>query len=447
MLGIAVGELQCVLFAVIGGERLAVDDCSLAVIDGAVNHKIVHHVTRRLPAGHIAAVSDLLSRQCGDCAQVGHSQTSGVQPHAEATRQATIADEQTSLVAAQLGGCISDGQWIALVAAGRRPINRPDRQAEHGRVVAIDGHRQVTGQIVSLNIDGDIQALAQCHLAEINLCVLHGRDQFWWAINDIVTAGEHFTTAVAPDVFHQVRKVNERVAVVLTPIDGIISFLLLVTHRIFSCPTQQQVNRPLVECEPRPVAHHPSVFPLIVLIGTCHIHIGTRKVTFVAVIWLEDGASASTLPRTRRSSLGHTIVKVSARHLAQWIVQLSSISLSITGIEMIQIGVGDVSLAFVISSPPALGHRVLLVHTAGAISQSRAKVIGIVAVHVPNTSVIVGHTVGLREVGPQAAIAMHCTLNSQVVYGILQCLSTLACQRAIVAHWYCSLQHCSQGDS
>ena len=78
VLGVAVGELQCGLIAVVGGERLTVDDCALAVIDGAVDHKVVHHVARGLPAGHIAAVGDLLSRQRGDCAQIGHCQTTGV---------------------------------------------------------------------------------------------------------------------------------------------------------------------------------------------------------------------------------------------------------------------------------------------------------------------------------------------------------------------------------
>ena len=57
-----------------------------------------------------------------------------------------------------------------------------------------------------------------------------------------IAAGEYLASAVAPDVFNQVGKVNERVAVVLATVHSIVAGLLLVAHRVLAGPTQQQVD-------------------------------------------------------------------------------------------------------------------------------------------------------------------------------------------------------------
>ena len=49
----------------------------------------------------------------------------------------------------------------------------------------------------------------------------------------------HFTRLLAPDVFHQIRIVDKRIAVALCLLDGIIAVHLFLRHRVLTVPLEQ----------------------------------------------------------------------------------------------------------------------------------------------------------------------------------------------------------------
>ena len=128
-------------------------------------------------------------------------------------------------------------------------------------------------------------------LAKVEHCALGGRDEHGiTGVGRRVGAGSGFAQVedlaltVAPDELKQLRDVDERVAVVLVMLHGLVAVNLLVAHGIVACPAAQQFDRPVVEGLPGAVVEHVGVFPVIVLVGTCHVEIGAGKVSLVAVV-------------------------------------------------------------------------------------------------------------------------------------------------------------------
>ena len=238
---------------------------------------------------------------------------------------------------------------------------------------------------------------------------------------------EHLVLLVAPDVFNQFGKVDERVTVVLNVIHGIVAIVFLVAHGVVSAPFEQHVDGPGVERFPTAVVHHVGVLPLVVLVASGHIEIGAREVALVGIVGLEHGAVATALASHRGAHLGHAIVERGICHLAQRVVALSHIGLTVAWIEVVKVGVG-VNFS---SAPPTFWERVFLVHTTHALET--IEVVNIVAIHIPHHAFVGRAAVGAWEVVPKAVVRHHSVILDEVVYRIFQRLPFQAVERAVIS--------------
>ena len=383
---------------------------------------------------HIVLAIDVGGRQGGEGAQRGCCHTLGGDVGTIATGEAAVVDEQSALVRAYGGGGVGDLQRVTVLAIGGVAWNGGHWQAEHLVVVAEEQHREVLLQILALDKHGEGERLAQCHLAHGNGCLQVWSDEHGVALWLFTTLAHYkgLALAVAPDVLGQQGVVDEGVAVVLYLIHRIVARHLLVAHGILARPLKQQVDRPLVEGEPRCVRHHVGIFPGVVLVAGGHVEIGACKVALILVVGLKHGGTAAALPCHWCAHLGAAVVEARCRYLAQRVVVLCQIGIAVAGIEVVEVGIG-IDLR---ASPPALGEGVLAVHAA---HRARAtKVAGDVAIHVPHLVVVVEVAVGALEVVPQAAVGHHGVVLEQLVYGIFQVLSALAVDARVVASGHVS---------
>ena len=96
------------------------------------------------------------------------------------------------------------------------------------------------------------------------------------------------TLFVPPDIFHQVRIIDKRVAVALNLVDLDGSCFLFLAHRVHPVPLQQQVAKPRSELLPSVIRHGCARFacfyPLQTIPVACSdIEIGAGKVPLVFI--------------------------------------------------------------------------------------------------------------------------------------------------------------------
>ena len=100
---------------------------------------------------------------------------------------------------------------------------------------------------------------------------------------------EGIVDAIAPDIFHEVGKVDKRVTVALNRINSVVAVYLDRGYGVGFGPIDIHGVSPLLQCGPCVVLKRVEatrVGPCIVLIGGYHIHIYAREVALPLIVRL-----------------------------------------------------------------------------------------------------------------------------------------------------------------
>ena len=236
--------------------------------------------------------------------------------------------------------------------------------------------------------------------------------------------------AVAPDIFHEVRKVDKRVAVALNGINSVVTVNLDGAYGVGFGPIDIHGVSPLLQCGPRVVfkrVEATRVCPGIVLIGGYHIHIYAREVALPLIVRLpyREAQIAGT-------HLGAAIVGRCFLHLTHAPVAFCSINFLLAGHQVVQVFVG---LHFG-AAPPAFGERVLNVSAwyRTAVAVKRSDVVRIAVNHV---AVIVIGVVKTPPCAAHAASVCQCLgIFNNIEGGGFQLGTLLSAQCIIIARRY-----------
>ena len=114
---------------------------------------------------------------------------------------------------------------------------------------------------------------------------------------------------VAPDVFCQFGVVDERVAVALNLIDGLVALDLLLADRVQTGPFHQHVDGPGREglIAVGGIVQLGTAGPggQFILVASGHIEIGACQVTLVFVVGLEHGAAVAGIGACAQFAFGY----------------------------------------------------------------------------------------------------------------------------------------------
>lgn len=240
--------------------------------------------------------------------------------------------------------------------------------------------------------------------------------------------GEWFAAAFAPDVFGQFWHVDERIAVVLEPVDGFVAVHFLLAHRVHAVPLHQQVDGPVVEGGVVVLAHHVCVLPGEVLVACGHVEIGACEVAFVFIVRLEYARRIAALSSHGVSYTAYSVVEFYRLvHVdgAEGVVAFRGVRRAFRRIEVVEVDIRSYRFG---ASPPAFGEGVLAVEAG-----ERRRVERDVGIHVPPPPAV-GIDVGDLEIAREVVVGRHSgEVFDDVVHGGLQVAIGFAVEAAVVS--------------
>ena len=123
-------------------------------------------------------------------------------------------------------------------------------EAKHFSISAFDGGSRRVREVGAEHRYFDLGIFAICHSSEVVDIISKRRCQHrvfaWWrkyASFFSPFSGLHS----APDIFHHVGMVNERVAVALVVVDGLVAVEFFLAHRVVAVPIEEHFDGPVLE--------------------------------------------------------------------------------------------------------------------------------------------------------------------------------------------------------
>ena len=169
-----------------------------------------------------------------------------------------------------------------------------DARGCHSKACSAHSHGQRLGQVAAAHGDGLAHAAAAVG-AHIHCRAIGGSQQCGSGSTSTTPC---LTLLVAPDVFHQIRVVNKRVAVMLNAIDSIVTRHFKGAHRVVAMPSEQLVDGPCRQSLVGARAEHYTTRATGEVADAGHIargkvEINAGKVTLVLVGHLKHCAAVS----------------------------------------------------------------------------------------------------------------------------------------------------------